>query len=90
MKDICNKKIEKAKPIVATVVQHVDQVEEQKAKPKAFNIFDFVTINKLRVIDDLGVDDSHPNFEAHKIVADNIYNSILKDPGYYTTFHSII
>ena len=54
------------------------------------NIFDFVTINKLRVIDDLGVDDSHPNFEAHKIVADNIYNSILKDPGYYTTFHSII
>lgn len=54
------------------------------------NIFDFVTINKLRVIDDLGVDDSHPNFEAHKIVADNIYNSILKDPGYYTSFNEII
>lgn len=54
------------------------------------NIFDFVTINKLRVIDDLGIDDSHPNFEAHQIVADNLYNSILKDPGYYTSFNSII
>ena len=46
MKDICNKKIEKAKPIVTTVVQHVDQVEEQKVKPKAFNIFDFVPVQK--------------------------------------------
>lgn len=54
------------------------------------NIFDFVTINKLRVIDDLGIDDSHPNFEAHQIVADNLYDSILKDPGYYTSFNSIM
>jgi hypothetical protein len=46
MKDTCNKKIEKAKPNIATVVQHVDQIEEQKAKPKAFNIFDFVPAQK--------------------------------------------
>jgi hypothetical protein len=96
-------KILKSKGVILKVISYSDDYKENldKFDENTFvkiqhngisysNIFDFVTINKLRVIDDLGIDDSHPNFEAHEIVADNIYNSILKDPGYYTTFHSII
>jgi hypothetical protein len=96
-------KILKSKGVILKVISYSDDYKENldKFDENIFvkiqhngisfsNIFDFVTINKLRVVDDLGIDDSHPNFEAHEIVADNIYNSILKDPGYYTTFHSII
>lgn len=42
------------------------------------NIFDFVLINKLRIKDDIDVNDDHPNFEAHKIVAESLYKSISK------------
>ncbi len=50
MKEICSKKIERAAPIqvLPAVLQHIDQVEEQKVKPKAFNINDFLPINKQR------------------------------------------
>jgi hypothetical protein len=48
------------------------------------NIFDFVNVNKLRIKDDIGVDDDHPNFKAHQIVADSLYESIIKHLLYST------
>ena len=52
----------------------------------------FVNKNKLRVKDDLGIDDDHPNFEAHKIVADSICNSIKKHKLYWNKWveHQLI
>jgi hypothetical protein len=38
--------------------------------------------NKLRICDDIGGIDEHPNFEGHQVVADSLYNSIVKHPLY--------
>jgi len=49
------------------------------------NIFNFVTTNKLRICDDIELtDDQHPNFKAHEIVAESIYENLLKHPLYTT------
>ena len=49
------------------------------------NIFNFVNDNKLRICDDIDItDDQHPNFKAHQIVADVVYQNILKHPLYST------
>ncbi len=49
------------------------------------NIFNFVNNNKLRICDDIDItDDQHPNFKAHQIVADAVYQNILKHPLYST------
>jgi len=49
------------------------------------NIFNFVNTNKLRIRDDIAVTvDEHPNFKAHEIVAESIYQNILKHPLYST------
>ena len=46
-------------------------------------VSNFVSKNKLRVKDDLNIDDDHPNFEAHKIVAEAVYDSIKKHKLYW-------
>jgi hypothetical protein len=47
MKELCDKKIEKApKPVAAVILEHIDQVEEKKVKPKAFDINDYLPIQK--------------------------------------------
>jgi hypothetical protein len=38
--------------------------------------------NKLRIRDDIGGIDEHPNFEGHQVVADSLYESIIKHPLY--------
>jgi hypothetical protein len=38
--------------------------------------------HKLRICDDIPSDDQHPNFEAHQVVADSLYESIIKHPLY--------
>lgn len=49
------------------------------------NVCDFVNENKLRIRDDINnTEDEHPNFEAHKIVAESIYQNILNHPLYST------
>lgn len=49
------------------------------------NIFNFVKNTKLRICDDINItDDEHPNFKAHEIVADSVYQNILKHPLYTT------
>jgi len=40
--------------------------------------------NKLRIRDDIGGIDEHPNFEGHQVVADSLYESIIKHPLYTT------
>ena len=52
---------------------------------KYSNIFNFVNNTKLRICDDIKItDDQHPNFEAHRIVAESVYQNILKHPLYST------
>ena len=49
------------------------------------NIFNFVENTKLRIRDDIKItDDDHPNFEAHRIVMESVYQNILKHPLYST------
>jgi hypothetical protein len=49
------------------------------------NIFNFVKNTKLRIRDDINItDDDHPNFKAHEIIADVVYQNILKHPLYTT------
>lgn len=49
------------------------------------NIFNFVNNNKLRICDDIDItNDEHPNFKAHEIVAESVYQNILKHPLYTT------
>jgi hypothetical protein len=49
------------------------------------NIFNFVENTKLRIRDDIKItDDAHPNFKAHQIVAESVYQNILKHPLYTT------
>jgi hypothetical protein len=49
------------------------------------NIFSFVNNTKLRICDDINItDDQHPNFKAHEIVANSVYQNILKHPLYTT------
>jgi len=49
------------------------------------NVFNFVNTNKLRICDDIDItNDEHPNFKAHEIVAEAIYQNILKHPLYLT------
>ena len=38
--------------------------------------------NELRIRDDIGGIDEHPNFEGHQVVADSLYESIIKHPLY--------
>ena len=38
--------------------------------------------HKLRICDDIGGIDEHPNFEGHQVVADSLYESIIKHPLY--------
>ena len=40
--------------------------------------------HKLRICDDINSNDEHPNFEAHQVVADSLYESIIKHPLYST------
>ena len=40
--------------------------------------------HKLRIRDDIGGIDEHPNFEGHQLVADSLYESIIKHPLYET------
>ena len=40
--------------------------------------------HKLRICDDIGGIDEHPNFEGHQVVADSLYESIIKHPLYET------
>jgi lysophospholipase L1-like esterase len=47
-----------------------------------FNIKALVDTYKLRIKDDIDTDDSHPNFIAHQIVSDSLYESIIKHPLY--------
>ncbi len=52
---------------------------------KIYNcIYNLVKSEKLMIKDDLGAftQDEHPNFEAHKIVAESLYNNIIKDSLY--------
>jgi hypothetical protein len=46
------------------------------------HIHAFCYTNKLRICDDIPSNDEHPNFEAHQLVADSLYNSIVKHPLY--------
>jgi hypothetical protein len=46
------------------------------------NVSNFCYTNKLRICDDINSNDEHPNFEAHQVVADSLYESILKHPLY--------
>jgi hypothetical protein len=49
------------------------------------SIFTFVKNTKLRICDDINItDDEHPNFKAHEIVAESVYQNILKHPLYTT------
>jgi len=49
------------------------------------NIFNFVKNTKLRIRDDINItNDDHPNFKAHEIVAESVYQNILKHPLYTT------
>jgi hypothetical protein len=49
------------------------------------NIFNFVNNTKLRICDDIKItDDQHPNYEAHRIVAESVYQNTLKHPLYST------
>lgn len=46
-------------------------------------LFDFVKKEKLRIMDDIPhCTDEHPNFEAHKIIANELYNNIKVNPLY--------
>jgi hypothetical protein len=46
-------------------------------------LYDFVKNEKLRIIDDLpNCTDGHPNFEAHKIIANQLYDNIKIEPLY--------
>jgi hypothetical protein len=38
--------------------------------------------HKLRICDDINTNDEHPNFEGHQVVADSLYESIIKHPLY--------
>ena len=48
------------------------------------DIKEMCDINKLRICDDIGGIDEHPNFEGHQLVADSLYESIIKHPLYET------
>lgn len=52
----------------------------------------FIKENKLTIKDDLGIDDDHPNFEAHNIVANSIYDSVKKHKLYWNNYdeHQVI
>lgn len=46
-------------------------------------LFDFVKEEKLRIMDDIKkCNDEHPNFKAHTIIANCLYNVIIKEPLY--------
>lgn len=48
-------------------------------------LFEFVAKEKLRIMDDIkGCTDGHPNFKAHNIIADCLYETIIKHPLYST------
>jgi len=48
-------------------------------------LFDFVIDEKLRISDELeGCTDGHPNFKAHKIIANQLYDNIKIEPLYST------
>jgi hypothetical protein len=48
-------------------------------------LYDFVQKEKLRVMDDIPhCTDGHPNFQAHKIIANELYNNIKVNPLYTT------
>lgn len=66
MKEICSKKIERAlpKPTIQNVLQHIDQVEEQKAKPKAFDINDFLPVQKQ--VSNVEEEDTSPQLVSPK------------------------
>ena len=38
--------------------------------------------HKLRICDDIPSEDQHPNFQGHQVVADSLYESIIKHPLY--------
>ena len=50
---------------------------------QSFNhIHDMCCTNKLRIRDDMGGNDEHPNFEGHESVAESLYKNIINHPLY--------
>lgn len=49
-----------------------------------YGVQDLVNKENLRVCDDIThIDDEHPNFKAHQIVADNVYESIINHKNWF-------
>lgn len=48
------------------------------------HIYGMCYTHKLRIKDDIGGNDEHPNFEGHQCVADSLYKNIIKHPLYTT------
>jgi hypothetical protein len=53
-------------------------------------VSDLIYHHKLKVKDDLNIDDDHPNLTAHQIVADSIYNNIMKYTPNWNTNSNVI
>lgn len=53
-----------------------------KGEQQYSNVYGLCYTNKLTIKDDINTNDEHPNFEAHQLVADALYNSIIKHPLY--------